>query len=131
MKNVNDLEKPHWLELPEEEKQTHTYWVTYGTVRGIKPNRKWWQRKPKQQVRRRFTAIMHSKEEAEAHSCTEHSNGWVWDRRPATPITLQEALSDARVCGRDGVHVVGYRDGEWVVLKEYLSGVPLEESPNA
>jgi len=59
MNNINLKEKPSWLELPESEKLSHTYWVCYGTSINLETT-------PRES---RCFIIFHSKEETEADAC--------------------------------------------------------------
>jgi len=114
MNNINLKEKPSWLELPESEKLSHTYWVCYGTSINLETT-------PRES---RCFIIFHSKEETEADACCKCEN-WIWDKKPAQPTTLKETMFDARSKGLLGVKVKGYVDGKWAILKFYPADVPL------
>ena len=113
----NDLtSKPSWLELPDEEKQSHTYWVCYGKNINLDSV-------PKSD---RWKFIYHSKEQAEAAACRKN-DCWVWDGEPASSVYLKNVMFKARSGGHLGVKIRGYDNGEWKILKVYPVDVPLEE----
>jgi hypothetical protein len=115
MENTRNLnEKPSWLELPEEEKINHTYWYCTGASLNL----------DKRLDSKRWINLFHSQEEAEAHASLPNS-GWSWDKKRATSCNLKEYLFKARSKGYKGIKIKGFKNGEWVILKDILSGVPL------
>lgn len=107
-------EKPSWLELPEEEKQSHTYWGCHGhsISRCEEKSKKLW------------VTLFHSKEEAECYASLP-KDSWEWNKKPATSVLLQDAMFQARVNNSAGVAIFGYKNGEWGTLKKYPANVPL------
>jgi hypothetical protein len=117
-------QKPSWLELPEEEKVKHIYWACWGYPKPSKTNlfQKIFKKKTKKS--KPYKVINTSKEEAEAY-ISFISNIFVWNQKDAKPITLQQALREARCANAPGVRVIGFQNGQWTTLKTYLSPEPL------
>lgn len=114
--------EPDWLSLPDGliDPEAVTLWSCRGT--DITPRRKWWQRRLKDQPR--WRVLTYSKELSEAYDAHPRSC-WKWDGKPAQPITLASAMVEARVGGDTGVRIRGFRDGKWIVIREFPAGVPL------
>lgn len=109
------LEKPYWLELPEEEKEKHTYWACLG------------KHATKYTGQNKWITIFHDKEMAECFASIPKEN-WVWNGNPAIELTLQQAMFNARKFEARGVKIKGYQNGEWVTLKMYPAEVPLGDT---
>jgi len=72
----------------------------------------------------RWMGVFRSKDEAEASACVP-SEIWTWDGNPAKTTTLAEVMLRARRGGLAGVALRGFRDGEWVTLKEWRADQPI------
>lgn len=116
------IDKPDWLELPEEEKLRHVYWTAMGW--GLKTRKPFWARFLKSHKLPIWCHLFPSKEEAEAYASRPNLT-WKWDGDPANRCSLQQIMSEARRDGHAGVAITGFRHGRWVTLKEYPADVPL------
>jgi hypothetical protein len=115
------VEQPLWLKLPAEEKIWHTYW----TCMGQSVKQSWLSRCLKRvQSKTPCIVVFHSKEEAEANSASPGTL-WKWNGKPAVPITLSDAMQQARKLGLHGVAIKGFQNGEWRILKIYRANEPL------
>ena len=85
---------------------------------------RWWQRKKGSSVAAHWIAVFESIEDAEAYG----AGGWsemIWDRQSAVPITLYQAMTEARRSGRPGVVLMGYVCGRWTSRRTWPASVPL------
>ena len=73
-----------------------------------------------------FIRVFYSKEDAETCAILPRET-WTWNGKPASTITLSEAMFKARRRGRAGVRVMSYSNGEWITVREYPANVPLPE----
>jgi hypothetical protein len=124
-KDVLNQNKPDWLELPEEEKQSHTYWVCYGTEPKQKKKINWLFWKKKKPSKELWITIFHDKEESELDAYLHKVSNFIWDGEHAQQITLDHAMFRARARGIAGVEICGFKNGKLVCLKKYPSSVLL------
>lgn len=126
---------PPGLKLPDceprdfvlEENQSEMYWACYGEKEEHKvPFWRHFQKRDKEPPD--DIAVFETADEAEAHASGAHTIGWVWDKQPASQKPLQDYIDGARRSGRHGVRLIKYDHGQgsWVVIKQWLSGVPLQ-----
>lgn len=73
-----------------------------------------------------FIRVYYSKEDAEADASIP-CKIWAWNGKPASTITLSEAMFKARTAGLAGVKIISYSNGEWITVREYPANVPLPE----
>lgn len=116
------IAKETWTGLSEEAKIKHTYWACTVAL----PRKFLGLTIKRCEVKGTWVAVHHSKENAEAHACT--LGPMDWDGQPAEPITLPDAMRQARRRKRLGIAIMGYLNG-WTVIKRYHAGVPLPENP--
>lgn len=119
---ISTVEAPAWLEesLQEIKPEQVTLWVCLG--RDVVP--KWWQRWSRSQpANKAWRALYATKEEAVASACQPNPN-WEWNCEPAQAFTLSFILNNCRVSGDAGVRIRAYRDGQWVIVREFPVDVP-------
>jgi hypothetical protein len=120
-------DQPSWLDLPDKE----SYWTCFGNER-TPPKISFWAR-----IKKKFKnephkepnlwrVLYYSKEDAEA-SASQPNEYWVWNKRPAKPELLSEAMFEARTKGDKGVAVLSFQEGEWKIVKRYPVDIPLPE----
>lgn len=73
-----------------------------------------------------FIRVYYSKEDAEADASIPCKT-WAWNGKPASTITLSEAMFEVRQRGLAGVKITSYSNGEWITVREYPANVPLPE----
>ena len=118
---VSDLSTPPaWLELPDEKIEPKK--VQLWTVHGEWAMRRWpWQKKVNESE---YWSVLYTTSE-EAVADANANSDWKWNGLPPHTVTLSESMLSARVRGRLGVRIGGYRDGEWVTGRYFPADVPL------
>lgn len=121
-----DGEKVGEDELTSPEEREEKYWCFYGDDPA--QQKRWFDRfRRKEKEKDDWTVVFTTAEEAEAYAASGLS-GSVWDKQPASQITLKESMAETRLLGRSGVRLLGYDHDNncWVVVKQWPAGVPLE-----
>jgi len=83
---------------------------TFYACDGLDSPQKWWQFAWRFTGRRRsWRLIYDTPESAEAHSRDSSGKSWIWDGKPAAPITLAESQENAKKLGDKGTALVTYQ----------------------
>ncbi len=130
MPNLQDVEKPDWLDLPEEQIKPEEVWFWTCHVRfAQKP----WSRfafwKKYRPAPPTWRVVFTDSEEVEAFLALDTDY-----QTPASDpfqITLAQALKIARALRSKGIQVMGHRSGKWVVLRELPADVPYYGEPSS